>query len=154
MKNLIKWFKKINHENEEIIDRFREFKNILPHDDWTLPWLFFLSVNPLSSKYQKLFDKQTTTSGKIGIASRWLIKVAKKKKVSQALIDLYCEYKNKDLSRFDRSIEIFSERINEENRTVDGLISDHKLIESFETQKNVHERNFFQVTTKLIEETL
>lgn len=75
-------------------DRFNEIKKHIPWDDYTAPWVTFLVKYPIThSGLDRAFHKQKTVSGRIGVLSKWLLKVANKEGVSNELIKFQVQAK-------------------------------------------------------------
>ena len=150
-------------DSERYIELCESLKSNAKLDDFLMYWSFFLYRNPLSSnpKLEKVFNKQKTLSSKIGILSRHLIKVAKKKGVDQFLIDEYCNYKKK-VRWWEKYYGDFKKRKPSDAKQYikDGEINVKEFADFVErntyisTRKKLNSDKFNILTFKLIRETL
>lgn len=79
----------------------RQFKGNVKYDNpFLMLWCIFLTHYPLEGTLKKVFNEQDSDSGRIGVASRHLIKVAKELgDVEQHMVDAYVEAKH----RYDKA---------------------------------------------------
>lgn len=154
--SLVRWIDLFGFDNFDN-ERFKKVLKKIPLDDYTKPWIFFLYSNPLPEKLEKIFNRQKTVSGKIGVLNKWLIKVAKKKEVSTELLKLYISTRENvysDGSLYDRWIK------DSEDRLANGLLDDyniikeHKRIQRWKTTKDRERILLMKVSKMLIKETI
>lgn len=139
---------------EEEQNHFVEYANDFKLDDFTFPWVLFVSKHPLPKKLQNVYDKMESTNKKIGILSKWLIKVAKHKGVSKEFIDMYCDAKADKKEWYDK----YDEWIIEESNSFDQfddmmeLYRTTKRISRFEWKRNGMRTKLNRLSYALIRE--
>lgn len=164
------------------MDRYDWFKLLEPHmsndsdrkfgdelvvvDDWTFPWLSFVFVYPMDDKTKAIFDKQVGVSNKVGVLSKWLIKVAKQKGVSQNLIDYYFTCKERAYEEswlkksFGHQLETMEKYKNQDpehqsfRKEFDMLMRLENTEARLEERKARYRLTFQEITTILIKEVI
>lgn len=136
-----------------------EAQNYIKWDDYTAPWVVFLSNNPIEHEgLRKAFIRQKDVSGKLGVLSRWLVKVANKKGVSDNVIKYYltCKKRVDDMNpMYRRWIQQKEDRV----KTIDStdfwklMDLDRKIVD-LENSIDYNLLSMRRASILLIEETL
>lgn len=153
------WLQKIQN-TESHSRRFKEIRdNHIPVDDYTIPWIVFLTNHPFKhAGLDKAFHKQKNVSGKIGVLSKWLIKVANRENVSNELIKFVIDSKN-DIKEYNPMYERWKRDKEQEIKNTPrekfwDLIDMDRKITSLENKIERNETNLRKASLMLIREVI